>query len=713
MDSVVSAAKRMTLGVQYYRPPWPNSRFWADDFGRIRDSGLDAVQLWVLWSWVEAKPDEFRYDDYDELVDLAGQKGLRVVLSTIAEIQPAWIHRLIPDCELVAHDGRRVPSVNRTECHFGLTPGGCTDHPEVWQRMGRFLEETVRRYRCAAPLLGWDAWNELRWNVEAHLFGARTCYCAHTIAAFRRWLDEKYGGLDGLNRAWQRRYVDWADVQPGRVREEPYTHSMAFQHFITERSGRHGAARYRLMKALDPAHPVTVHGPSPCTDAGGSGHSFPLERGNDWQFADALDGVGTSSFPKWGVNIRSNWAGFADRICSVYSAARGKQVWLSELQGGRASIGFTLYDPVEPADQQRWVWIGQSCGADMLLFWCWRDEVFGRESNGFGISGADGFAEGRLDAMRRSAGILRRHADILGACRPERGNVGVWFSPQSCYLAWTQEEHAGRVLGGLRAWCAALTRASIPYRVIEEAHLDELRDLRVLILPRVWVLDPAAERALDVWVRGGGTLVCETETGAFDPVGEYRYATERWLGKLTGGVEIGRRPVTARVKATVPGYGEYELHAAPWVSPMRPAGPVWAAGGEGPLIQEATMGKGRVLLCGSHLGAAPRDQPDQFDGFVEAGALWAGARRPARFLAPPTVEGDFPYCRLAHSAGSDVLFCFTPKGATEARVQLGDGVFASGRVRDLLTDAEAAVAADRTLSYRPGAWGIAVFVAES
>lgn len=47
-----------TLGVQYYRPPFPNSRFWQDDFARMRDSGLNAVQLWILWSWVEAAPDD-------------------------------------------------------------------------------------------------------------------------------------------------------------------------------------------------------------------------------------------------------------------------------------------------------------------------------------------------------------------------------------------------------------------------------------------------------------------------------------------------------------------------------------------------------------------------------------------------------------------------------------------------------------------------------
>ena len=33
-----------------------------------------------------------------------------------------------PGSEMVDHLGRTVVSSLRGECHFGLTPGGCTDH---------------------------------------------------------------------------------------------------------------------------------------------------------------------------------------------------------------------------------------------------------------------------------------------------------------------------------------------------------------------------------------------------------------------------------------------------------------------------------------------------------------------------------------------------------------------------------------------------------
>ncbi len=122
----------MNLGVQYYRAPFPDEKYWEDDFRRIAVSGLNTVQLWVLWGWAEPKPGEFRFDDYDRLMDLAAKNNLGVVLSTIAEIHPHWIHTEVPGSEMIDHLGRKVVASNRGECHFGLTPGGCFDHPRVW-----------------------------------------------------------------------------------------------------------------------------------------------------------------------------------------------------------------------------------------------------------------------------------------------------------------------------------------------------------------------------------------------------------------------------------------------------------------------------------------------------------------------------------------------------------------------------------------------------
>ena len=697
----------MNLGTQYYRAPFPESQYWEDDLARMRDAGLNTVQLWVVWGWIEPAPDEFRFDDYDRLVELAGEKGLGVVLSTIAAIHPYWIHREVPDSEMVDHMGRKVVSSNRGECHFGLTPGGCTDHPGVWRRMEHFLKTVAERYRKVDHLRGWDAWNELRWNVQSD---GLVCFCDHTVRAFRSWLEEEHGSLDGLNRNWKRRYASWKDVSPGKLPNRPFTEMMAFEHFITVRANRLGKARCDTIKAVDPDRPVTVHAGQPCPLWAGNAENHPVNRGNDWGFADQLDGIGCSSFPKWqGMDD----ADFGIRVEFVKSAARDKRVWLSEVQGGRAAHGFTVHEPVDALSQQRWIWNGFACGADTILFWCWRDEVFGRESGGFGLTGADGLAGDRLEAMKKTGALLEKHEDLLTAYEPCRPEVGVLFSPQTYYLNWALEGSAGRAATALRGYMRALVRLSIPVTVVEEDHLEALDDLRILFLPRLLVTSPEMEDALEDFVRNGGTLVCESECGAFDRAGLYRYPQDRFLQRLAGVREVGRRTLTEEnLHAALDGRG-LTLAAAQWLTPwLVPEGEVWCEHPDGALLVRVPAGKGTVVLIGSYLGDAYLQRGDaDFESLLKHFVQSAGWTPRVTVTSPRPQPDRFVYIKHGDADGRPLLFVFFPNGVATADLRLTGSLFPDGRATDLISGQTVEVRArdgDQTVTLDCPDWRFAV-----
>ncbi|WP_052362286.1 beta-galactosidase [Geminisphaera colitermitum] len=675
----------MTLGTHYYRAPFPQSGYWENDFKKIRESGLNTVQIWVSWGWAEATPDKFCWDDYDRLVELAAKHKLGVILSTIAEVQPNWIHRVIPGSELVDNFGRKVISCARCEHHFGLTPGGCTDHPEVWTRMARFIRETGRRYASLHHLRGWDIWNELRWNVHAD---GLVCYCSHTLAAFRKWLEQRFGSLDGLNAAWKRRYASWDDVQPGKLPDRVYTEMMAFQHFLTCRADTHAAARYDVMREVDRTHVITAHGARPTALYGGDAATFALDRGNDWNLAGKLDGVGCSSFPTWG-NIDD--ADFGLRIDMVKSAARGKKVWLSELQGGRSAVGFNVYDEVHAAQQQRWVWNGIACGADTVLFWCWRDEIFGRETGGFGLDGADGFAGERLAATKVTGNLLEEHAALFDSYIPHRAETGILFSPQSYYLAWSQDGSAARVMDALTAYGRALTRRSSPVTCVEETHLDALDSLKVLFCPRLLVTDAATEDALLRFVERGGTLVVESECGAFNSAGFYRAPEERFLARA-GVEEIGRRPLPSPPASTA-GAGTvfhyngktHDAGASQWLTPLKNAG--------GGLCSVREHGKGRVIHFATYPGNAWRERWNAgFENLLTAIVAGAGVVPPARVRSPAPDEKNFVYLKSGRAGnGDDILFVFFPENTDSAEIALAPDLFPGNRVREIFSGATAVV----------------------
>ncbi len=695
------------LGTQYYRPPFPNDCYWESDIRRMAESGLNTIQLWVVWAWVEAKPGTYCFDDYDRLVELAETYGLEVVLSTIAAIHPYWIHREVPGSEMVDSFDHKVVSSNRGECHFGLTPGGCIDHPGVWARMRDFLTAVVSHYRAVSNLMGWDAWNELRWNVQAD---GLVCYCPYTLSRFRRWLDAKYEGLDGLNTAWQRRYQAWDEVRPGKAPDRPYTEMMAFENFITWRAVQHAYDRYDHMKALDPDHPITVHGGQPTVLHGNDRYPLAtaLHRGNDWDFAERIDGIGCSSFPLWGGSEMDR-ADFINRIDFAASARSGKRLWLSELQGGRSNIGFNVAQSVDPSSQQRWVWTGLSAGADSILFWCWRDEVFGRESTGFGLAGRDGLAEARLSAMRKTGDVLAQYGELLDAFEPVDAEVGIFFSPQSYYLYWAQEGTAQKALSGIRGYARALARQAIPYRIVEEKHLDQLEGLKLLILPRTVVMDDEVAEALVTFVRAGGMLFCESEMGSFGSNGLYRYPEDRFFADLTGVEEIGRRILEVdRVRFDWEDE-RYELPAHQWQTPM-----VWRDRGRDAqrLLMSADVGTGEILFCGTYLGDAyfARGAHQGFETFVMDLITRAGITLPVRVLSPRTHSTTFTHVRMGHSGDHTLIFVFASSPEETVELAFPEGVLGD-TLTDLLSGHQVRVIdkdSEEHIVLGPTEWGISV-----
>jgi len=669
----------MQIGVQYYRPPFPNERYWKDDLKNIRAAGFNTLQLWVLWSWVESTPGRFDFADYDRLIELANENGLKVVLSAIAEVQPLWIHREIPGSEMLSHLGQKVVSTNRNECHFGISPGGCFDHPIVWERMQAFFRAVVGRYKDAPNFYGWDAWNELRWNV--HVQGM-VCFCEHTLKNFREWLGEKYGGLDGLNLAWQRRYVSWDDVSPGWAANRPFTEAMAFRHFLTTRANEHGRKRYATIKAVDPVHPITMHGDSPSMHYCGAELTTPMDRGNDWDMASYLDGIGCSSFPKWG---RQDWTDFAVRMETIRSAAGKKRLWLSELQGGRAGAGFTQQLPVQAVEQQHWLWNGIAVGAETILFWCWKNEVFTNEAGGFGISGFDGYAEERLAAFKATAGVLKKHEDVWNNYHPRRPDIGMFFSPQSVGLHWCNHGSGGTYLHALLGYGKALLRKNIPFEMVEEEHLDELKRLKVLFMPRALVTDEKTEKKLIDYVSGGGTLVVESECGAFDSRGIYRYPENRFLNKL-GAREVGRRTIdkeTIKFQA-VADKRRFDLTGSQWVTPwLFNRGQTWAKYGKEALVGEVAIGKGKIILLGTYLGETYfKERSRGLEDFLKMICIRSGFCRGAEAVADR--RGDV-YLREGQSGRKRVFFVFCESKRETVTIKISGESLQSQVLKDLIS----------------------------
>jgi beta-galactosidase len=682
---------KIQLATQYYRPPFPEKRFWKDDFKRIKDSGLDAVQLWMVWGWIEHKPGAYQFDDYDALFDLAGKNDLRVIISTIAEIHPFWIHRIEAGSNMVSHHGRVLRSRLRSECNVGLAPGGCTDHPGVRKRMGLFLEAVAARYAGHEALIAWDCWNETRWNICADTY---VCYCPNTITSYRQWLQEKYGSLESLNEAWKRKYCSWDDVypdSPGCLR--PYTDGMEFGRFLQWRASEHMRFRYTALHGQDPDHPIGAHSGFPSIISRVLSGEQCLSRGNDWDHAEHLDAFGCSHFP-FGARSYGE-AGYGYRIEATRSVCNGKPMWISEFQGGAANVMHGVNPPVEPAKQQRWLWDGFGRGAKAVIFWCWRDEVFGLESSGYGLAGMDGYADKRLRALKDMASVLNRHRKLLAEYQPDSGRVGVWFDPDNYQLSWVQHETADPAAASIDGYAEALERLHIPYEVIESNHRHIPQDLKLLFMPWALIVKPEAREELLKFVREGGNILCEAETDAFTALGFFRYpGNDRPFMAEFGISHAGRRLPNPDTIAFDMGSQKGTLKVDNWLTPLICEGAeVLGSGEDGQaLLIRKSYGKGAVYVLGTTAGnlyAAERYAG--FENFVNALAKESGVEPDVAVTCHD--HQDALYWRAGHSQGRRMLFLHNKGEAVEFNVKFTDGISGS-EVMELISDRKIGVESD-------------------
>ena len=203
------------FGAQYYRAPTPERSAWKSDYAAMRDAGFNTIKIWAQWRWNQPGEDEFYWDDLDGLMDLADDAGLSVVINTILDCAPAWLHRKYPDCVMVNPYGQPVGPVTLGHRQIGGSPGPCFHHPDAMAHLERFVEAVVKRYAGHPALSIWDLWNEPELTVglmrEPRIENL-VCYCEHSKRAFVDWLQGKYGDIDGLNDAWHRNYRRWDEL---------------------------------------------------------------------------------------------------------------------------------------------------------------------------------------------------------------------------------------------------------------------------------------------------------------------------------------------------------------------------------------------------------------------------------------------------------------------------------------------------------------------
>ena len=395
------------IGVTYHFTR--HERTWEGDLREMKRMGLNTVRVDLAWrDVIPLWEGHYRFDLLDRFLDRAYAQGLKVVpvfsYATQDFNTPLWFWLRFSDWRVVRQDGRPVsgdyPSFN---------------HPEYRRAFTDYLRATVSHIRSHPAILAYQVMNEPHYHRQY-----LTDYNPHTIQAFRRWLEERYGTVAELNAAWQAKYSSFAEVQPTRwvprLEDELRSDGLLvrwadWRRFLYENLASFTALLAETIKAADPGHAVLVAQMSWWWWG-----EQPLTGVSPTEVYRAADIIGYDVYPE-SLRDASYFTLNADMLARFW----GKPVWVTELnrKDGNPS----------PEEIQRFVERAVQGGATGIFYFQWRDNV--RDGGRYGLLDGGGGEKPQLAAYKRTVQwLLAQRQQILLTRLEEPDIYVVWPSQQ-------------------------------------------------------------------------------------------------------------------------------------------------------------------------------------------------------------------------------------------------------------------------------------------
>ncbi|GGG00107.1 beta-galactosidase [Paenibacillus abyssi] len=212
---------KMLHGGDYNPEQWPKDT-WSEDMRMFKLADIDIATINVF-SWSLTQPDEatYNFEWLDEIMDMLADNGIKVCLGTSTAAHPAWMARKYPDVLTVDFEGRKKK--------YGRRHNSCPNSPTYRKYAKIIAKKLAERYKDHPALLLWHVNNEM---------GVR-CYCDNCEKSFRHWLQNKYGSLEEVNRAWNTKFwghtfYDWDEIVLPNLLSE---HLSASNHEVTSFQG--------------------------------------------------------------------------------------------------------------------------------------------------------------------------------------------------------------------------------------------------------------------------------------------------------------------------------------------------------------------------------------------------------------------------------------------------------------------------------------------
>ena len=538
----------MRIGVCYFPEHWPRER-WETDVERMAEAGLEYVRMAEFsWAVLESERGAFDFEWLDEIVELIGEHGMQAVLCTPTATPPKWLVDERPEIRQEEPDG--------TVREYGSRRHYCFNSAAYREETERIVSKMASRYADNPHVAGWQTDNEFGCHRTVR------CYCDDCAAAFRTWLEEKYGSIEALNEAWgttfwSQRYAAFEAVgPPGPTPAEHHpSRLLDYARFASDSVVDYNRLQVDLLKEANPDWFVTHNfmGRFPTLDA--------------YAVSEDLDLVSWDSYPTGFVQDRLEGESTPDQLRAgdpdqlgmdhdLYRAALDRPFWVMEQQPGDVNWPPHCPQPGEGA-MRLWAHHATAHGADAVLYFRWRRCLEGQEQYHAGLRKQDGSPDRGYHDAAQAADELATLDDADHVDAP----VALLFDYDNLW-ALDEQSHAPNFdyWSLLDAFYGALRARGVQVDVVHPR--TELAKYDAVVAPALHLITDGLAKRLADYVETGGELLLGPRTGVKDEYNKLRPAPQPGpLADLIGATVDQHESLPAHLETRVRAVNKDETYA--------------------------------------------------------------------------------------------------------------------------------------------------------
>ena len=523
----------MRIGVDYYPEHWPESR-WEEDARLMQEAGLTVTRLAEFaWSRLEPREGEFSFDWLDRAIETLSGHEIECVLGTPTAAPPAWLVKKYPD--VVPVDARGV------RLGFGTRLHRCYSSENYRARSRAVTEAMAGHFGGNAHVIGWQTDNE---------FDRVDCTCPNCAAKWRKWLDERYGSLDEVNRAWgtvfwSQEYGEWDEVPPLAeprcgVRGHNPSLILDWRRFQSANAVSFQREQIEILRGKSPGKFVTHNL---------MGYHDSLDY---YALAEDLDFVSWDNYPGDGLTGTPH---------DIMRGIKEDNFWVMEERSGHT--GWFSFSPAPlPGQIRLWTWEAIGKGADAVVYFRWRSCTSGTEQYWQGILTHDGVPRRRYREIARTTAEVLTLGKVLEGSSVQN-SVAVFNDYENIWALDIQPQTDGFSFRAVQTACtAALERLGAGYDVIGPA--ADLSKYRVVIFPPLYLVTDEVAEKIKAFVKAGGVAVLSARSGVKD-VSNLNH-TSPLPGKLSrlAGLEVAEYDATGRRQVDIELSDGTRFQASTW-----------------------------------------------------------------------------------------------------------------------------------------------------